>query len=68
MSYATTTLTITHIEKHILNLKFTPWTLSSGAKVIHIQLYIDSIIIPKDSGFDLESGSKSQGTYLFPKK
>ena len=23
-------LTITHIEKHVLNLKLTPWTLSSG--------------------------------------
>jgi len=23
--------TITHIEKHVLNLKFTPWTLSLGA-------------------------------------
>ena len=28
---STMCLTITHIEKHILNLKFTPWALSSGA-------------------------------------
>ena len=29
-------LTITHIEKHVLNLKFTPWTLSPGDLMIHM--------------------------------
>ena len=53
---------ITHIGKHVLYIKFTPWALSSGAYMI----CIDSIISPKYVDSVIESGSKSQENTYFP--